>query len=68
MICAGCGKRIPYEQGAWLEYAGWARPRAQRKPGSGSSLIDRQPTGRALCGECGIKRDMGIPFEQQRLA
>lgn len=41
---------------AWVEYSGFARPKSQKGGGSGSSLVDRKPTGKAICNGCATRR------------
>lgn len=67
MKCADCGKGPLIPAMIWLEYAGFARPKRERTGQSGSSLIDRRPTGRGICGSCATKRQHGIPTEQTGL-
>ncbi len=69
MKCANpdCGRTIPYEQGAWLQYVGYARPKNLRQGISGSSLIGRKPTGKALCGLCATKLEHGLASGQESM-
>lgn len=67
MNCADCNRGPLLPKHLWPEYAGFARPRAERGSQSGSSLIDRRPTGRAICGSCAMKRQHGVAPEQTGL-
>lgn len=67
MNCADCGTGPMMPEHIWLEYAGFARPKRERSGESGSSLIDRRPTGRGICGSCATKRQHGIAPAQSGL-
>jgi len=62
--CVSCGNPISSEDNPWIEMVGYARPREQRGGQSGSSLVSRSPTGRAMCGSCAVDALHGIDRQQ----
>jgi hypothetical protein len=68
MDCVECGKHLTVDENPWYEVAGFERPANQRGGQSGSSLVLRHPTGRALCGNCAISKVHGAHPQQGRLA
>lgn len=58
--CIDCGNGFKGPADVWLEVAGYARPRERRGEKSGSSLVDRHTTGRAICSGCATRRIQGV--------
>ena len=64
--CVKCGGPLD-PRNAWAQVVGYARPRSQRGPQSGSSLAFRRTTGRALCASCALELEAGIDPAQSEL-
>lgn len=59
--CARCKEeRIERHDEGWAEVIGYARPKAQRGEQSGSSLVQRRPTGRLVCNRCMTELQHGL--------
>ena len=65
--CVSCGGSVGAEAIPWIEMIGYARPTSQRGDSSGSSLVLRVETGRAMCQDCALSRMHGVDPAQEGL-
>jgi hypothetical protein len=58
--CVSCGGSITEAKNAYLEMVAYDTPKQRKPPGAGSSLIEREPTGRAMCHDCATSLKNGV--------